>query len=32
MIKVAMHNLYEDGVGEKIGYLYLYDTDAGLSS
>ena len=31
MIKIAMHNLYEDGVGEKIGYLYLYDTDAGLA-
>lgn len=31
MIKVAMHNLYENGVGEKIGYLYLYDSDLGLT-
>jgi superoxide dismutase, Cu-Zn family len=31
MIKVAMHNLYEDGVGEKIGYLRLYDTPQGLT-
>lgn len=31
MIKVAMHNLYEDRVGEKIGYLYMYDTNGGLA-
>ena len=26
-----MHNLYENGVGEKIGYLYLYDSPEGLT-
>lgn len=31
MIKVAMHNLYEDRVGEKIGYLYMYDSGMGLT-
>ena len=31
MIKVAMHNLYEDGVGEKIGYIHMYDTGQGLA-
>ena len=30
MIKVAMHNLYKDRVGGKIGFLYLYDSDLGL--
>jgi len=31
MVKVAMHHLYEDGVGEKIGYVTMFDTDEGLA-
>jgi superoxide dismutase, Cu-Zn family len=31
MIKVAMHNLYENGVGEKIGYVFMFDTEDGLA-
>lgn len=30
MIKAAMHHLYEDGVGEKIGYVTMYDSNEGL--
>ena len=31
MIRVAMHNLYEDRVGEKIGYIRMYDSPHGLA-
>lgn len=31
MIKVAMHNLHEHGVGQKIGYVFLFDTEDGLA-
>ena len=31
MIKLAMHNLHENGVGEKIGYVKMYDTVDGLA-
>ena len=30
MVKAAIHHLYKEGVGEKIGYVKMYDSSEGL--